>query len=78
MGTKAEELVKAGRGEGCLGKAASDEPIFILRAQDAIAPELVRAWANRAEGLHCPPEKVAEARELADKMAAWPNRKAPD
>lgn len=58
-----------------LGKAADDEPVFILRAQDMHAPELVEAWANLAEGTRCSPEKVAEARALARMMRDWPNRK---
>lgn len=78
MGTAKEERAKAARGEGCLGKAADDEPVFVLRAQDQHAAALVRAWADMAEGTRCPAHKVAEARQLAADMAAWPNRKAPD
>lgn len=43
MGTKREELVNA---SGCLGKAHDDEPIFILRAHDLLAPFIVRQWAR--------------------------------
>ena len=78
MATAKEEYEKAMRGEGCLGKAADDEPVFVLRAQDKLAPGLIELWAEGAEGHRCAPEKVAEARALAARMRAWPNRKYPD
>jgi hypothetical protein len=78
MATKREELDAANRGEGCLGKAADDEPVFIIRAQDMLSADQVRYWAHRAEALGCNPAKVLEARELANKMDAWPNTKIPD
>ena len=63
----------------CLQKAADDEPIFVLRAQDITAPAIVRMWAEmqklhpiRAE------EKIREALALADRMEQWPTRKFPD
>lgn len=84
MGTKAEEL----HWTGCFAKAADDEPLFVLRAQDVLAPDVVRQWAD---GLHtvrcgyadhsrfdCTLPKVVEARALARKMEAWPTRKLPD
>ena len=64
--------------EGCLGKAADDEPVFILRAQDIHAPYLIDQWARLAEEGGCPPEKAAEARALAGAMRVWPHRKSPD
>lgn len=72
------EREMAARGQGCLGKAKDDEPVFILRAQDALAADLVKIWAMRAESHGCSAEKVAEARALADAMAAWTPRKYPD
>ena len=62
MGTKKQELALAAQGKGCLGKAADDEPVFILRAQDKCAPQHVREWANHAELRGASTEKVAEAR----------------
>lgn len=62
----------------CLAKAAPDEPIFVLRAQDKLAPEIVRAWAIRAEAHGCAPEKLREAYALAEAMEQWPTRKYPD
>lgn len=78
MATKKETLEQAARGEGCLGKAADDEPVFVLRAQDVLAAGRVDDWADHAELQGSPPEKVAEARQLAEKMRAWPSRKLPD
>lgn len=78
MATAKEERAKAAAGEGCLGKAADNEPVFILRAQDRLAPDLVETWALRAQGFGCPKEKVEEARKLAQAMREWPGRKNPD
>ncbi len=63
---------------GCFAKAADDEPLFVLRAQDKLAPVLIRLWASLAEmgGLH--PAKARDARLIADEMELWPNRKMPD
>ena len=62
----------------CYGNALPDEPMFILLARDPDAPQLVRAWAHSRESdinLGRRPkadrERVAEARECADKMEAW-------
>jgi ribosomal protein L7Ae-like RNA K-turn-binding protein len=62
----------------CLQKVATDEPIFVLRAQDILAPEVVRAWARQAKEHGTPAVKVHEALALADAMERWPTRKYPD
>jgi hypothetical protein len=59
-------------------KAADNEPIFVLRAQDMLTPALVRLWADLAAMHGCPAAKIEEARQLADQMEAWPARKYPD
>ena len=33
--------------KSCLNQAHSDEPIFTLRANDELAPDVVRVWAGR-------------------------------
>lgn len=70
------------QGDTCYDRAAPDEPIFVLRAQDIIAPEIVREWAFRAKKAGVPKEKVDEARRLADQMEDWQiendRRKVPD
>lgn len=62
-----------------LAKTPCDEPIFVLRAQDELAPDLVRLWAVRAKNrAEISDEKYAEAMTCADAMQAWPTRKLPD
>lgn len=78
MGTARQERERAARGEGCLGRAADEKPVFILRGQDRLAPQLLEDWATRARAFGCPIEKVEEARALAQRMREWPNRKNPD
>jgi len=79
MGTKQSELNNALDGKGCLGKAAPDEPVFILRGQDFHAPFAVRRWAEAAAvTLGDGHPKVTEALECAQAMERWPNRKLPD
>lgn len=58
-------------GPSCLTKAADDEPVFVLRGQDKLAPALVRAWAVLAALHGCGDDKVIEARYAAQKMEDW-------
>ena len=60
-------------GEGCLARAADDEPVFVLRAQDQAAANTVRDWAVRAKALGSPAEKVIQAFDDARAMDAWRN-----
>ena len=53
------------------GKIPADEPVFLLRAQDANAPTTVYEWANLAEQTGAAPEIVAMARTHAARMIAW-------
>jgi hypothetical protein len=66
-----ERVMGLKRNDGCLAKVADDEPIFVLRAQDRLAPGLIRRWADLAETYGCPAGKVKEARELALQMEEW-------
>lgn len=66
MKTKAQELADP---NSCLNKAADDEPVFTLRAQDRFAPAIVSAWAARVNSLS--PEKAKGARETAAAMLEW-------
>jgi hypothetical protein len=70
----------------CLQKVSDDEPIFVLRAQDRLAPALVREWV-RQMSMHAAlnnlnadeiQARAKEALELADRMEQWPTRKYPD
>lgn len=62
----------------CLHKLQPNEPFFVLRAQDLLAPHLVEQWAMNAEKQGCDPAKVQEARRCALHMMAWKGRKYPD
>jgi hypothetical protein len=62
----------------CLEKVGPDEPIFVLRAQDLLAPQRVRYWAELAIERGVSQAKVDEALACADAMDAWPTRKYPD
>ena len=62
----------------CLNKAKPDEPIFVLRSTDELAPDIVREWARRYQELKGgvgmtvrQREKWHEAHELADQMEEW-------
>ena len=63
MGTKSEP----GRFD-CYGKAAVDEPIFVLLARDPAAPELIRAWVRKHQELGTDGMKLMEAMSVADSM----------
>lgn len=78
MGLAKDERAAAAAGKGCLGKAADDEPVFILRGQDALAASAVELWAYAARNNGCAEVKVQEALDLARKMREWPKRKFPD
>lgn len=61
----------------CLDNAAIDEPIFVLRAQDASSPKVILHWiAKNFET--CPDEKLRDAFEQALAMKQWPTRRAAD
>ncbi len=55
-----------------------DEPVFLIRAQDSNSAEVVRAWAdiNDRNGGDIAMSDVA--RDHADLMDRWPNKKIPD
>lgn len=66
----------------CLNKAALDEPLFVLRAKDRLAPFLVRVWAMlaRLSGTHDGKTNSAEqvARDMEDWAAGRGGSKIPD
>ena len=59
-------------------KIPDDEPVFLLRAQDACAVQHVKDYADHIELRGASPEMVAMVREHAKKMEAWPTKKLPD
>lgn len=54
------------------------EPLFVLRGRDAVAGDTVRAWAGLAHRAGAPDEAVELALQQADRIDAWPLKKAPD
>ena len=59
-------------------KVADNEPIFVLRAHDALAPKAVRYWADIAKELGLSAQRYTDALQVAAKMEEWPDRKLPD
>lgn len=48
-----------------------NEPVFLLRARDAIAPAIVEAWAERYQEEGGNPNTVERVRDFAGDMRAW-------
>jgi hypothetical protein len=63
---------------GTLRLIPREEPVFLLRGQDALAPLAVRFWANSVD--KCGVGKTASdaARQHAERMEAWLPKKLPD
>jgi hypothetical protein len=64
----------------CLNRAADDEPIFVLKATDELAPRVIREWAseysytkdiNGHKMTTKQRAKYNEALLIADKMETW-------
>lgn len=55
-----------------------EEPIFVLRAGDAVAADAVRGWASLAHAKGAPVEAIELALQQADRMDAWPLKKVPN
>lgn len=65
MSTLKEEL-----SNGVLSRLDPEEPIFVLRARDALAPKAVEAWIKLAWEF-IDKSKRKEATDLLAKMNAW-------
>src|SRR5947209_900310 len=57
------------------GGIPSDEPTFLLRAQNITAPATVRDWAERERAAGSPLCLVESALVQADEMERWPVKK---
>lgn len=58
--------------DSCLNKASLDEPLFVLRGKDRLAPAVVRFWAELAEKEKAHEDyKIAEANLCAGEMETW-------
>jgi hypothetical protein len=69
-------------GPSCLTNAKDDEPIFVLKSTDELAPAIVREWADRylitktEQPGGITEKQLAKYREacaLAVQMDAWPS-----
>lgn len=60
------------------GIIPEDEPVFLIRAQDATAAATVEYWARLAADNGARSDIVAKAREQAERMRAWHTKKVPD
>jgi hypothetical protein len=49
----------------------TDEPVFTLRAQDALAPFVVRQWLNDARINGVNEGKIRRGREHLDAIVKW-------
>ncbi len=58
-----------------LDQVPDDEPLFLLRGSDRVAPGLMKYYAGASEARGVPPRDVASARETAEQMEAWPKRR---
>ena len=62
-----------------LAKAADDEELFVLRAQDLSAPQTVAFWiAQNITNDNCSDAKLREALEAALQMRRWKRRREAD
>jgi hypothetical protein len=53
------------------GKIPEREPVFLLRAQDVLAPAIVSHWADENERIGGDPELTRLARDHAHRMRDW-------
>ena len=53
------------------GIIPEDEPVFLLRAQDIVAPQVVEAWAIAAHAAGANEDIVQHAYEHAQFMRKW-------
>lgn len=58
-----------------LGKIPQDEPVFLLRGQDKLAPQLLLEWANLLEAMGGDPEMANKVRTHAGEMIEWQRMK---
>lgn len=70
-----------GRIQDPAGLIPEDEPVFVIRGQDLVAPAVLRFYADQAEAIGASAELVARVRGHAETMEKWQRdvaRKVPD
>ena len=53
------------------GKIGEDEPVFLIRAKDMIAADVMRDWAERAEAVGVDEKMVDMVRAHANLTEKW-------
>jgi len=60
------------------GLIPDEEPVFLIRGQDAIGARAVRHYALLAAREGADPDLIQRCLNHADRMDAWPKHKTPD
>lgn len=55
-----------------------DEPVFLIRAQDIVSGDAVRAWATLNDQVNGDPKLSHLARQHAQLMDSWSKKKRAD
>lgn len=55
-----------------------DEPVFILRAQDKLAPDALRHWIEMAKMYGIDKNTINQAEKQLERMAEWEPQGLPD
>lgn len=70
--TKKEVLEAALRGEGCLGRARDDEPVFVLVGDDILAVGTILYWMHRlAMHSRSSTTKMDAANKVVEEFLKW-------
>lgn len=56
------------------GKIANDEPVFLLRAKDALAPDTMRAWVEMLEEYGGDETAIKAIRKHIALMEEWQDK----
>lgn len=69
------------QGNSRTANIGTNEPVFLLRAQDTLAPGIVDEWATRAENIGAKSDITISAHQQAVDMRKWQvenTKKIPD
>lgn len=53
------------------GSIPDNEPVFLIRGQDVVAPDVVEFWATKAHEVGADSRMVEAARQQASRMRQW-------
>lgn len=53
------------------GRIPDNEPVFLIRGQDVVAPDVVEFWATKAHEAGVDSRMVEAARKHASRMRRW-------